>query len=202
MAEGYSERISNSRSSPKIIFLICEGSQTERRYFNNYIRKGVDWRIAILDTSKSDPVGLVKRALEKIEDGTVDTDNGDSIWCIFDVDEHTNREIEKAIEFAGDKIRIILSNPSFELWYLLHFRDHKNPINNPDLLNLLRSHVPEYTKSGNFFEIFSPHRDHAISRCKEIGNMHLGKGINLKSRESNPSTNVYELVEYLLALNS
>ncbi|WP_278319566.1 RloB family protein [Clostridium tepidiprofundi] len=57
--------------------------------------------------------------------------DGDRVWCVFDVDinYNTNRaiqskieEIQKAKKIADkNKIKLGISNPCFELWYLLHF---------------------------------------------------------------------------------
>jgi len=45
-----------------------------------------------------------------------------SVWCVFDVDDHPR--VADARQMAADNgIELAISNPCFELWLLLHFRD-------------------------------------------------------------------------------
>ena len=46
----------------------------------------------------------------------------DQVWCVFDIDEHPF--VPEAKQQARDNgIEVAISNPCFELWALLHFRD-------------------------------------------------------------------------------
>lgn len=46
----------------------------------------------------------------------------DQIWCVFDRDEHPN--FATAVTLAGKRgIKLAISNPCLELWFILHFED-------------------------------------------------------------------------------
>lgn len=66
---------------------------------------------------------LVKRAVERRR-----TDHDvDELWCVFDVEWPTAKRhphLDQAMNLARDHgIRLAISNPCFELWLVLHFRD-------------------------------------------------------------------------------
>lgn len=49
-------------------------------------------------------------------------DERDVIWCVFDRDENSDAALQKAKQVAmKEGYRLAYSNPSFELWFLLHF---------------------------------------------------------------------------------
>ena len=55
---------------------------------------------------------------------------------------------ESAINRAkSQKIKLAITNPCFELWYLIHFQDHFAQITRDRLWNLLEKHIPDYEKS-------------------------------------------------------
>ena len=46
------------------------------------------------------------------------------IWCFFDRDDNTNIMLSKAKQMAlKEGYQIAFSNPSFEIWFLLHFNN-------------------------------------------------------------------------------
>ncbi len=49
-------------------------------------------------------------------------EDGDSIWCVFDRDDNSNEVLLRAKQSAQKEgYHLAYSNPSFELWLLLHF---------------------------------------------------------------------------------
>lgn len=104
--------------------------------------------------------------------------NGDSIWLIVDGDVNyhnpdpftsKNSQMERAYKIAKrNEIRIILSNPCFELWYLLHFMYTTAELRDFNAVyDHLKKYIPDYGKTKDDVKV-------------------------------NPVTQVWELVEYLL----
>lgn len=89
------------------------------------------------------------------------------------------------------KAQMLLSNPCFEIWILLHVRDQKSPVSTDALLKELK-------KSSSLWKNYSKtaFTDTQIAFLKR--NM---KDAVLRSKSlrefSNPSTGVYKLIELL-----
>jgi len=199
MADGYQRRKEKSRVSPKIILVVTEGEKTEKIYFEKYrVRKG-GFVLHIKYTNTKDPKGLVDFARTQKEALDVDASEGDSAWCVFDVDHHSTETLQSALKLAEQEgIKVVLSNPSFEVWYLLHFLSLQHPLTNPELLSKLKSKIPDYDKRKDYFDKLLAKRDTALKNSRELEAIHVAKKVNLMSRDSNPYTSVHALVEYLL----
>lgn len=135
------------------MLVLCEGQVTEPRYFED-LKADVATRLVDVDVSPegATPKTLVERAVarrkEDAKNARRDGDPGlayDEIWCVFDVDEHPF--IPDARQQARDnKIRLAVSNPSFELWVLLHFEDQTGHIERAAARSRVRKHIPDYEK--------------------------------------------------------
>lgn len=52
----------------------------------------------------------------------LDLKSGDLVYAVFDTDVGKEKQIEKTRKIAkNEKVGLILSNPCFELWLLMHF---------------------------------------------------------------------------------
>jgi len=198
MVKGYRSRRSNVREQRTTLVIVCEGQKTERIYFGEYKQRNSGLIIQIPNSTVTDPENLVKIALYQIKKYDLDLSNGDSVWCVFDADHHSDDEIQKAMRKAEGKVNICLSNPSFELWYLLHFLYYDSRISNYDLIHKLREHIPNYSKNENYFSQLLEKRQDAINHAKRLNQLHERNHVELLSTNSNPSTQVFKLVEYIL----
>ncbi|MFE7634646.1 RloB family protein [Kitasatospora sp. NPDC057518] len=111
----------------------------------------------------------------------------DEVWCVLDVDDF--QDLGQAVAEARRKnIEVAFSNPCFELWLLLHFRDYRRQVQSfrelvPDLDRVLPA---GYEKAGMKFDHYEPHWRLAVSRAKQLaepGSEH----------ETNPSTGMWKL---------
>ena len=133
---GYSDRSRNrarrkpfKKPLPKIL-IVCEGEASEPEYFRGLKAALQNPRVDIeIGKEHGVPLTLVqyaaklKRQAHRKAKAAGDTYLAyNAVWCVFDIDEHPN--IPDACECARDnKIDCAISNPSFELWLLLHFRE-------------------------------------------------------------------------------
>lgn len=130
-------------------------------------------------------------------------DDGDVIWCVFDRDDNTNDVLTKARTSATKEgYRIAFSNPSFEIWFLLHFCNQVAEVENCDaVIRLLKqkNRLESYEKNQNVYELLKPLQHTAIQRAKMRTDQLSKERTEIISRQSNPATSVAELVEYLNA---
>ena len=82
----------------------------------------------------------------------------------------------------------------------MHFADRFAKLNNDELEEKLKKYIQNYDKSKDYFEFLESKRINAINRAKQLNEMHERKGTDLKSIDSNPSTQVFKIVEELLSI--
>jgi len=191
----YSRRRIGRRRPYKILVIVCEGEATEPIYFNHYRTRGKNLKIETPKTKKTDPVGLAKFARKQIGRYDLDMRSGDQIWCVFDADHNTDSQISAACRVASPQIRIALSNPCFELWFLLHFAYTESKISSTDLGLRLKKHLQKYAKTLDVFNELDPRTDTAIRNAKKLNSYQKNNQILLRSAKSNPSTQVFRIVE-------
>jgi hypothetical protein len=113
----------------------------------------------------------------------------DSVWAVFDVDDHPR--IPDAIQMARDNsIELAISNPAFELWLLLHFRDQPGMKGRAEVRKLLDGYKKDYDKKVNFAD-YKDGYEAAVKRAEPLG------VCNLKTCQPgpNPSTGAHVLTE-------
>jgi hypothetical protein len=187
------------------ILIVCEDSKSSVFYFNEK-RQSLRLEatsIKITGESGSHPSSVVEFArLEKEKNKKECKKNGKvpykHIYCVFDVDEHQN--LSDAIQRAKDlKFIPIVSNQSFEVWYLFHFI--KDPIgwtHRDELNKMLSIHIKkDYSKGEQGM--------YALIRDKEEHAIQLSEKILASAKEEsedrnpyrNPSTEVHIIVKKL-----
>lgn len=229
-AEKSREQLRKKRKPNPTIIIICEGKDTETTYFENFNSKYTKVDVRIIDKSSkgknkgraTDPESLVKKSIEILaKDYDINEKDGDRVWCIFDVDINYNNnnaiqnkvtEISKAMILSKkNHIRLGISNPCFELWYLLHFEyTTANLKDYNDVKKRLDKHIKNYNKNKNVYDEIKPYLKEAINRAKKLKQYHENIGKTLPSAEtdylkltaeniikSNPYTNIRDLIEYM-----
>lgn len=195
----YSRRKRGQRPTRNKMLIICEGEKTEPIYFGNFRTAQNNLDVIPIPSSRKDVANIVKFAKKKMQD--LDIKGGDSIWCVFDCDQNTDDKISTAYKNAGKSINMCLSNPSFELWFLLHFNYIDSSLQNDGLIGLLKRKIPDYSKNSDCYQILCPLTDAAIKNSKKLEQLHLDNGTELNSTQSNPSTQVYKIIEVIQQFN-
>ena len=94
------------------------------------------------------------------------------IWCVFDRDDNTNAMLSKAKQVAiKEGYQIAFSNPSFEVWFLLHFNNQTTPVENCEAaIKLLKKkgRLEQYEKNKEVYEQLKPLQEAAIDRARQI----------------------------------
>ena len=194
--------------SPRAVTLIvCEDGKSSPQYFKQFRKaEGLtsteievigqecgNAPISVIDCAKNK-----KDTQKKIARRNPDVKCYDKIYCVLDVEapgqhESLNRAINKA---KANKIIVILSNPCFEYWFLLHFEKASKPFQkSSDAESSLKIYIPNYKKGDDStFNLVYPHTSIAIENAEQVIRE---KGWGEDLRECNPSTHVYKLIQYL-----
>ena len=187
----------------KLILLAVEGrrNRTETGYFNQFNREQKEYRINFVSCNETDPIHLVKKAETAWQSEKCDAEFGDLVYCVFDTDTDSikQREIDEAIRQAGrSNVGIVLSNPCFEVWFILHFGyTSKQFQSNEEVLRELRKNIPDYEKSADVFSCVQDKTEKAIQNAKRLEQFHA-ENHDRRGIECNPGTEVYKIVEKLI----
>ena len=197
------ERKRNAGRRPRrpVIYIICEGSETEVNYFRKFKTRYSNIDIRPITSQYKSAIYLVERATDTIKQEPYYPEDGDQIWCVFDRNGNTNEELQKAEAIAIRRgYSIAFSNPAFELWYLLHFTDQRAYLADAEaVIAKLDADgcIPNYHKSGDYYNTLLPTRQQAIDRAMALQAHHESSSLPLLHRECNPCTTVAQLVELL-----
>lgn len=196
------------KEQKQFFLIVCEGKKTEKYYFESLKREwqftSVEIRIkGPRESGHTDPKGIVDFAKEQMIE--INNENKDeeienkNVWCVFDRDAHLNHE--NAIKMAKDNgFGVAFSNPCFELWYLLHFREQTAHIERSVAKKELRiefknRNMPKYEKNmDGVFKLLEDSIAVAESMAKKLRKKHKGDG---NPDTHNPSTSVDKLVGHL-----
>lgn len=181
------------------ILVFAEGLETEERYLTFWHRRHRDRVLVSIDDFRGGPLQLVEHAVRAKANEAKDERRGrgrphDEVWCVFDVDEHPN--LAAAIALARKhSIRIALSNPCIELWFLLHYENCTSYIDRKDAQRRAQRHmgsgkIPTETA---LVALSERHLD-AVARAMRLEAKHLGDG---SPEGANPSSGVWRLVEMI-----
>lgn len=190
-------RRSPSRDPKPLILCVCEGKVTEPEYLKGFVAHCRNPRVEVdIDAGQGVPRTLVeqakrrKQAAEKeARQQKDDNFKFDQVWCVCDVDEHPN--LHEAQVMARDNgIKLAVSNPCFELWLILHFRESPGAQHRHRMTEILKAHLPGYDKHVDFVQVASGYEE-AVQRAGRLDRMAA------EDREAgrNPSTGVWRLTE-------
>lgn len=191
-----------SRKAKKIILIGAEGkNQTERKYFKAFNQVQSEYKIMAGKGNNTDPVGVVEDLLKSAKQEELDLKDGDMLACFIDVDFKKGRdqELRAAMKLARqNNISVFLSNPCFEIWYLLHFRySTKLYGSNEEVIKELGSYISDYSKSKDVYDLIENKIDQALLNTKRLESYHLENGTNDRLKKL-PSTEAYKLIEIIL----
>ncbi|MCF0110927.1 MAG: RloB domain-containing protein, partial [Erysipelotrichaceae bacterium] len=150
------------RIAKKMIVVGLEGKNvTETNYLNHFNTISRKYHITFSKGNATDPMGVVEDTIRTIGNSDFDCAYGDRAYCLIDTDYGKNREkdLKEAIQTAGqNRIEVLLTNPTFELWYLLHFRySTKKYMNNDEVISELCEYIPNYQKKSDVFYRLEPY---------------------------------------------
>ena len=187
-------RVRKERKTNPLVLIKYEGKNSaEQVYFNNYKRR--DLRIKYATGNSTDIKGMLDDLIIYMKKEDINVDNNDRIYLIVDTDLKSSKvnellEIEEKCKENG--IRIITSAPTFEMWYLIHFRSNNLVFQNSEAVKrALKGYIPDYKETKNVFSIIEKHTDKAIEISKQLEQ----QGTATNKYDLNPHTDIYKVVE-------
>lgn len=177
--------------------MVCEGAVTEPDYIRGLERRTRNATLAItIPDEQGDPKRLVEIAKEEKAKAEAlakkESDEFlrfDEAWCVCDVDDHAR--LPDARQMARDNgIDLVVSNPCFELWLLLHFRDPPGPESRKVMRSMLKRFMPGYAKRVEFEDLVDG-LDSATERARRLDEQAETDG----QPGRNPNTQMYRLTE-------
>lgn len=196
------KRTQARRSPHDTVLIVCEGEKTEPNYFKE-LRADLQLNVANIeitgDTGGSAPISIVSHGIKRHLDY-------DKVFCVFDKDRHTSYQLAidklRSKKFRkGHTVQAITSVPCFEFWLLLHFKKTTRRFDTAPgsicerVISELETHLPQYSKGARgTYRVTKDRLPEAVKRAKEVAAYCAGSGTD------HPSTQIYELVEYLQQL--
>ncbi|MBR0984666.1 RloB domain-containing protein [Bradyrhizobium liaoningense] len=145
----------------------------------------------IIEKGAGVPLSILRRAREILANRDHDFGQNDQVWAVFDRDDHP--EVARAIsEAIASGIRVGFSNPCFELWLVLHYRDFDAPVTRTQIQRVLRDLMPKYnprrSKEISFSEICD-----AVESAEARAEAMDRRRVHERNERGNPCSTIYKL---------
>lgn len=216
MGRGKIERRgSKPRRTKPVILIVTEGEKSEPKYFEHFRTRQNNVEVRVVPNSKNgsktDYLNLIRKASRICKDDDLSPKAGDSVWIVADGD--VNYQAADAIKKKNEALTqarataekeaysLLISNPCFELWYLLHLRYTTAHLPDYDAVKkaLEQAGIKDYEKHNDLYEQLASETIEAIKRAKRLETHQVENGFILPlGIDANPFTEVYRLVEKLL----
>ncbi|MCI0520389.1 MAG: RloB family protein [Chloroflexi bacterium] len=187
-----------SRIRRPLVLVVVEGAQTEKQYFESLAKEARASAVHVeVVPNKGDtaPENLIRQA-EKARKSKMENDKWEDdgqVWCVCDTEQpDLSASFRNALAVAKKRgIQMAVSNPAFEYWYLLHFRDSTSPCTNgQEMKKKLRRFIKDYHEAMDVYPLLRLQTDTAIARASHLRAQSDGDW----ERYVNPSTGVDQLV--------
>ncbi len=218
---GQTARRGPTRAPYDKVLIVCEGRKTEPNYFRDLIKwhdiSSVNVRIS--GDGGSAPTSVVQHGLDLYLAEKRKGEPFDRVYCVFDRDSYHLASQHKAYQQAlasladanakeGGVFYAITSIPCFEYWLLLHFcyttrqfaaKGYKSV--GDMVLAELKKYWPSYE-----IALLSPYLwlKKNLPQGEQAALEHARRAMDAATAaaDENPSTRVYQLVEYLIQIKA
>ena len=188
----------------KPLIIICsegEGKNTEKCYFRNFSNRNL--RIKFSTGGSTDPKGMVDDLINFMRNEDAKSEDYLRTFLVLDTDLTEKRISEiKAIEqkCKENNIEIITSAPTFEIWYLMHFRNNKLRFaTSKDVKRELVKVNGSYSETMDMYDKIKNQTDDARSIAQSIEQKIIKDGDDLL--KSNPHSSVYKILDAIDEFN-
>lgn len=193
------------KSKKKPLIVICsEGGKksSEYYYFRNHANR--DLRIQFSTGNSTDPKGMLEDLLKYIRNEDIASEDNCRIFLVLDTDLDEKRisEIKKIEQKCIDNnIEIVTSAPTFEIWYLMHYRNNRlNFQTSKEVKRKLQNINGTYAESMDMYKIIKESTDNARSTAQSLEQQVIRNKDDLLS--SNPHTSIYKILDAIDEFNN
>ena len=202
------ERGSAWRPKNRKIIIAAEGTNvTERQYFESFLddHPGFDIEF-VTKKGATDPETLMENIDEYWEANKkqLSADNGDEAFIVLDLDCHDWKgNTIKRLAKASLHATFIVSNPCFEIWFLLHYQYSTHYFAKSkdieDALNV-KGRIPNYSKTMKVYGCIKDRLDTALTNADRLARFYNDQHLGWPSDQCNPRTDVPKLIRKLLEI--
>lgn len=195
----------NRREKIKIL-IVAEGknNQTEKNYFNSFRKPNGKYDLLARGTGGStDPLHMKEKFEEWWKNEELSSSNGDLGFIVLDldcnkVDKTKASTIKSLSRQLGKNVSFIVSNPCFEVWFLLHFRySTRSFISSDEAINELHKYIPGYVKKKNVSNDLADKLKTALDNAERLNNRYDSENLDWPSDKCNPRTDVPTIIHTL-----
>lgn len=189
----------------KPLIVICsEGGKksSEYYYFRNYASRNL--RIQFSTGNSTDPKGMLEDLLKYIRNEDISSEDECKIFLVLDTDLDNKRineikEIEQ--QCIENNIEIITSAPTFEIWYIMHYRNNRLKfLSSKEVKKELQIINGFYTESMDMYKMINNLTSSARNTAKTIEQQAI------KNKEDlfklNPHTSIYKILDTIDEFNN
>ena len=197
-------RYNRLRERKPLIVICSEGGKksSEYIYFQNFSSR--DLRIQFSTGDSTDPKGMVDDLIRYIHNEDIKSEDNVRIFLVLDTDLDAKRINEiKEIEMICKKnnIEIITSAPTFEIWYLMHYRKNKLKFRTSnDVKKELVNILGKYRETMNVYNLIKNKTEAARKLAEYYENQSIKDQIDIINY--NPHTSIYKILDIIDAFNS
>lgn len=193
------------KSKKKPLIVICsEGGKksSEYYYFRNHTNR--DLRIQFSTGNSTDPKGMLDDLLKYIRNEDIASEDNCRIFLVLDTDLDERRiseikEIEQ--ECIDNNIEIVTSAPTFEIWYLMHYRNNRLKFQtSKEVKRELQNINGIYTECMDMYKIIKDSTDNATSTAQSLEQQIIRNKEDLLF--SNPHTSIYKILDAIDEFNN
>lgn len=185
-------RSAEKRRELRTIVVFCEGRRSEPDYIGGVKRlPGVADNTALnieVHPEQGTPLTLVEMAVKRKRDPEVD-----ECWCLFDVEwpqNHPNLDSAVAMAKAGG-IHLAISNPCFEIWLILHYKDHFR-FDSTEVIERMSRGLDRRKGKAIDADLYMSMRKAASRRAVALERRHARDGCRFP--DDNPSSGMYRFL--------
>lgn len=167
----------------KVYLAICEG-ETEKSYVELLRRH---YRVPVTIKTRVSGNSINSRLVDQyIRELGVGSAEECRVFCIYDAD--VQPVVERLQSLGGT---VILTNPCFELWYILHSVEHRHPVDSDEVIKMLKDSHPVWEKymkgrlTADQSELLMTNSSDAVRRASKL------------TWPGNPSSNMGAFIEAL-----
>lgn len=177
---GYTRDVPQEKVRDYSLFAIaCEGTDREPEYFKLF--DGIDRiKVDIIEPEPSEgedtqhenrgssPSKVLEKVKEYISKNQLSAEDGDSLWCVIDVDRWPQEQIEELHSFCTSKSNrhLVISNPCIEIWLLYHKKSDLMELN-IKTANDAKQVLNSIEKGGYYYIKYLPLMLEAIENAKK-----------------------------------
>ena len=196
------KRGTNRRKLKPVYLIIAEGkNKTEVLYLSHFQDQGKSYSIRFVKAGyKTDVDSLYNVLIAKWEELDLSAKKGDLGFVILDIDNDQLKAQKVSALVKSNKntaVRFVVSNPTFEVWLLLHFKySTKQYKDGNSVIKDLRRYLPNYEKNRDCFEVCKDKMKDAVDNSTKLAKNYDDN--EWPSIECNPRTDMGDLISCFL----